>query len=112
MRAEGGLEEGAGGQGARLVAMVGDLVDEELDDAIDLQIYKVRHTTCRADFSEVSLGCWTPSVFCGRLADPAAVTPKICLRQADIFEGSVSHSGAPRPDKQSCRFSDRESSLG
>jgi hypothetical protein len=34
--------------------------DEELDDAIDLEIEKVRHTTCRAFFSEGSLGCWAP----------------------------------------------------
>ena len=43
--------------------MVRDLRDEELDDAIDMEIEKVRRTTYRTDFSEGSLSglcCWTP----------------------------------------------------
>ena len=51
---------GAGGQGARAVATVGYVGDEEVNDAMDLDIEKVRHTTCRTDFSEGSLGCWNP----------------------------------------------------
>ena len=51
MREDGGL---GGGH------MVGDMHDEELDDSIDLEIEKVRRTTYRTDFSEGSLGCWTP----------------------------------------------------
>jgi len=39
---------------------VGDVRDEELDDAIDLEIEKVRRTTYRTDYSERSLCCWTP----------------------------------------------------
>jgi len=51
---------GAGGRGVRLGRTVGDARDEELDDAIDLEIEKVRRTTYRTDFSEGSLCCWTP----------------------------------------------------
>jgi hypothetical protein len=34
--------------------------DEELTDAIDVEVEKVRRTTYRPDFSEGSLCCWTP----------------------------------------------------
>ena len=47
--------------------------DEGLDDAIDLEIEKVRRTTCRTDFSE---GLLDRVIVCGKLADPAAVTPE------------------------------------
>ena len=36
---------------------VGDVRDEELDDAIDLEIEEVRRTTYHTDFSEGSLCC-------------------------------------------------------
>ena len=36
---------------------VGDIRDEELDDAIDLEVEKVRRTTPRKDFPEGSLCC-------------------------------------------------------
>ena len=62
MRAEAlsGNGGGVGGQGGRAVATVGYVGDEELDDAMDLDIEKARRTTCRTDFSEGSLGRWTP----------------------------------------------------
>ena len=54
------MERGAGGLGVQGERTVGDMRDEELDDAIDSEIEKVRRTTYRTDFSEGSLCCWTP----------------------------------------------------
>jgi len=54
------MEGGAGGRGVRGGRTVGDVRDEELDEAIDLEIEKVRRTTYRTNFSEGSLCCRTP----------------------------------------------------
>ena len=51
---------GVGGRGVGGECKVGDVRDEELDEAIDLEVEKVRLTTYRTDFSEGSLYCWTP----------------------------------------------------
>ena len=53
------LEGGAGELRVRGGRTIGDVRDNELDDAIDLKIEKVRRTTYRTDFSEGSLCCWT-----------------------------------------------------
>ena len=49
------MEGGVGGQGARGRRTVGDVRDEELDDAMDLEIEKVHRTTYRTDFYGGSL---------------------------------------------------------
>ena len=54
------MEGGAAGRGGRGGRTVEDARDEELDDAIDLEIEKVHCTTYRTDFSEGPLCCWTP----------------------------------------------------
>ena len=54
------MEGGAGGRGFRGGRTVGYVRDEELTDAIDVEVEKVRRTTYRTDFSEGSLCCWTP----------------------------------------------------
>ena len=46
------MEGGAGGLRVRGGRTIGDVRDDELDDAIDLEIEKVRRTTYRTDFSE------------------------------------------------------------
>jgi hypothetical protein len=46
VRAAAGMEGGPRGRGFRAAARVGDVRDEELDDAIDLEIEKVRRTPC------------------------------------------------------------------
>ena len=46
--------------GIRGARTAGHVSDEELDDAIDLEIEEVRRTTYRTDFSEGSLCCLTP----------------------------------------------------
>jgi len=50
----------AGVMGMRGVRTAGHVSDEELDDAIDLEVEKVRRTTYRTEFSEGSLCCLTP----------------------------------------------------
>ena len=65
------MEGGAEGRGVRGDRTVGDVHDEELDDAIDLETEKVRRTTYRTDFSEGSLCCWTPRE-CLRGTDPGS----------------------------------------
>ena len=54
------MEGVAAGRGVRGGRTVADLRHKELNDAIDLEIEKVRRTTYRTDFSEGSLCCWTP----------------------------------------------------
>ena len=54
------MEGGAGGRGVRGGRTIGDVQDEDLDDAIDLAIEKVRRTTYRTEFSRGSLRFWTP----------------------------------------------------
>jgi hypothetical protein len=54
------MEGCAGVMGIRGARTAGHLRDEKLDDVIDLEIEKVRRTTCPADFSEGSLCCLTP----------------------------------------------------
>ena len=54
------MEGRAGGRGVRGGSTVGEVRDENLDDAIDLETEKVHHTTYCTDFSEGSLCCWTP----------------------------------------------------
>jgi len=49
-----GMEGGAGEGKARWGRRLGDLRDEGLEDAIDLEIEKVRRTTCCTDFFEGS----------------------------------------------------------
>ena len=61
VRARGGNGGRREGRGVRGVRTVGDVCEEELDDAIDLEIAKVRCTTYRTNFSEGSLCCWTPT---------------------------------------------------
>ena len=53
-------EGGAGGRGGRGERTAGDLRDEELDNAIDMEIEKVRCTTYHTDLSEGLLSCWIP----------------------------------------------------
>ena len=55
LRARGGNGGRRGRAGVRGGRTVGDVRDEELDDAIDLEIEKVRRTACRTNFSEGSV---------------------------------------------------------
>ena len=60
---------------------VGNVGDEELDDAIDSDIEKVRRTTCRTDFSEELLGCWSA----GNLPNLLQWRPKIISKQLEFL---------------------------
>ena len=56
------MEGGAEGRGFGGWRKVGDVRGEELDDVIDLEVQKETAPSALAkDFSEGSLGCWTPS---------------------------------------------------
>ena len=70
-RAEAGMKGGAEGRGVRRGLEVAQVRYEGLDDAIDLEIEKVRRTTCRTDFCD---GLLHRVIVCGKLADPAAMT--------------------------------------
>ena len=75
--------------------MVRDLRDEELDDAIDMEIEKVRRTTYRTDFSEGSLSelCAGPrGSVCGELTDPGSDARDASPGRAS--QSSISHSGS------------------
>ena len=54
------IEGGAGGLGVWAGRTAGDVRDEVMDDAINLEIEKVRRSTYRTEFSEGSLCCLTP----------------------------------------------------
>ena len=73
--------------------MVGDVRDEELDDAIDLEVEKVRRTTYRTDFlSRVVLLLDPERVSVGNFPILAA-TPELRLQDAGSSQAFTSHSG-------------------
>jgi len=84
---------GAGGRGFQGGRTVGDLRDEELGTAIDLEIEKVRRTTYRPDFSRGSLCCWTTRECLRGTSPTLAVTPVIHRQDAGASQSSTSPSG-------------------
>ena len=69
-RAVAGMERGAGGRRGWGRRKVGGVRDEELNDAIDLDIERVRRPTCRTDCSGRSFAYWTPGDYLWKTGRP------------------------------------------
>jgi len=111
------LSGGAGGRGLRGGRTVGDARDEELTDAIDMEIEKARRTTYRTDFSEGSLCSWTPRECLQGTDRPWQRRPRSVPRTLDLirvpYHTVPYHTVALRRDRTWLRIlSDRESSSG